>query len=516
MMRVLTARRLLLVMALVVPALAFAGGLALRPHSAEAHPLGNFTINRYSRLELYSDVVRVRYVLDMAEIPTFQEKSSVDADGDGNESAAELAAYAAKKADETASNLHLSVNGEAVPLRALTHDLSFPEGQAGLQTTRLALWLEAPVPARHLSIAFADDNYASRVGWKEMLVRPSGGVELPGDVPTEDRSDELTNYPADLLASPLDVRQIDLSFDPGAAAPAPAVAAIPGAEQVPERAPVRAGSAFASLVHAQDITLPVLLLSLLAALGFGALHALEPGHGKTFVAAYFVGTKGTVRQAASLGMIIAVTHTIGVMAIGLVTLFGSRWILPERLYPWLSLASGVMVVALGLRLIVSRGGLRMLTQLAWRKDGEHTHGQHGHWHDHGHAPPSQDAPPWRSLLALGLADGLTPSPSALIVLLAAISLDRIGLGLLLITAFSVGLAAVLTAVCLGLIFVRRILDRLSTAPAAVARSMVGRTFQRISESALPRLVPLGGAGALIVAGLILTARALSQPGLAVL
>lgn len=502
--------RLLFLAALAAPVLVFAAVLSQRPHAAEAHPLGNFTINRYSRLELYSDVLRVRYVLDMAEIPTFQEKDSIDTDGNGDDSQAELDAYATKKADEITANLHLTVNGESAALSVLTHDLSFPEGQAGLKTTRLALWLETAAPARQATVAYVDDNYNDRVGWKEMLVRPGEGVRLSGDAPTQDHSNELTSYPADLLTSPLDVRLIQFSDDVSAAAPAPAIAA---ATIAPARAQVRAGSAFASLVGKRDLTLPVLLFSLLIALGLGALHALEPGHGKTFVAAYFVGVKGTVRQAVSLGLIIAVTHTIGVMAIGLITLFGSHWILPERLYPWLSLASAIMVLALGVRLIISRGGLQMLRRLFRRNTITIATHEHGHEHTHRHA--DDGAPPWKSLLALGLADGLTPSPSALIVLLAAISLDRIGLGLLLITAFSVGLAAVLTAVCLGLIFARRVIDWFGARQRSGAGFLLGGVVQRLSQGALLRVVPLGGAGTLIVVGTLLTVRALSQPGLAI-
>src|SRR5437870_3289737 len=267
--------------AITVSVLALVALALARPPHADAHPLGNFTVNRYSRLELYSDAIRVRYVLDMAEIPTFQEIDSIDLDGDGQPSAS----------------------------------------------------------------------------------------------PTEDVSHELTAYPADLLSSPLDVREAKMSFDARGGAPAPVVTA---AISAPHRAPERAGAGFASLIDTHDLTLPVLLLSLLLALGFGAIHALEPGHGKTFVAAYFVGVKGTVRQALSLGLTIAVTHTIGVLAIGLITLFGSRFILPEKLYPWLSLASALMILALGVRLIAARaGGWRSLRRLL-----AVIYGDAGHAHSH--------------------------------------------------------------------------------------------------------------------------------------
>ena len=202
-----------------------------------------------------------------------------------------------------------------------------------------------------------DDNYADRIGWKEVVVRPAEGVTLStSSAATDDISAELTSYPSDLLSSPLDITSASFSFAPGEGAKAPEVESDPAGMSAPDEAPSRAGGGFASLIDTDNMTLPVMVLSLLLALGFGAIHALEPGHGKTFVAAYFVGVKGTVRQALALGLIVAITHTIGVLAIGLVTLFGSQFILPEKLYPYLSLASGLMILALGVRLIAARAG----------------------------------------------------------------------------------------------------------------------------------------------------------------
>lgn len=286
--------------------------------------------------------------------------------------------------------------------------------------------------------------------------------------------------------------------------------------------PKRAGSGFASLIDTDDLTVPVILASLLLAFGFGAIHALEPGHGKTFVAAYFVGVRGTVRQALGLGAIVALTHTIGVLTIGMVILFGSQYILPERLYPWLSLTSGLMILALGIRLLAARaGGWRAVRRFAsvTRREADHPH-DHGHGHTHGHShEPTPDAPPWKSLLALGLADGLTPSPSALVVLLAAVSLDRMGLGVLLIVAFSIGLAAVLTLVSLALLYSRRVLEwlgqRRGTINGETAKGWLS-VGTSAGTAAMLRVAPVGGAVALLAIGVVLTVRALMQPGLPVL
>ncbi len=477
-----------------------------RPSTASAHPLGNFTVNRYSRLELYSDVIRVRYVLDMAEIPAFREMYAIDRDGNGQPSGAEKQVYLASKAPDLLQGLHLTVNdGSISTLRILSQELSFPKGQAGLSTLRLGLLLEAPISGSHLSVDYRDDNYADRIGWKEIVVWAAEGVVLQeSTASTEDISKELTSYPSDLLSSPLDLRQASFAFRPGTAAPAPAVAA--GAIQSPSAtAPERPGTAFASLIAASDLSLSVLLVSLAAALGFGALHALEPGHGKTLVAAYFVGVKGTARQAISLGLIVAATHTLGVLLIGLVVLYASSFILPDRLYPWLTFASALLVLGLGLRLLIGR--LRPTTHA------------HSHWHHHDERP-QVDAQaglplPWKGLVALGLADGLTPSPSALVVLLAAISLHRIGPGLLLIVAFSVGLAGVLALVSLVLVYSRRLLDWLSSRRRPIrGGGFTGRLLGALApEGRLMRVLPLGGALFLVAVGVILAVRALSQPGM---
>lgn len=465
--------------------------------TARAHPLGNFTVNHYSRLELAGDGVRVYYVLDMAEIPTFQEQARIDRNGDGVLSAEELAAYADARAEELRANLYLAFDGVPAPLRLLDRALSFPPGVADLPTLRLEAVYFAALPAGAagpVALVFRDENAPHRVGWREVVARPGtpDTVILASTVPADDLSDALRNYPEDLLNSPLHVREASVTFVPGAAAAA-------GPPSLASAAVTRARDAYAELVRAEELTPAVVVFSLVTALVLGALHALSPGHGKTMVAAYLVGSRGTAWHAVVLGATVTLTHTAGVYALGLVTLTLQEYIVPERLYPYLQLVSGLLVVAIGLALLRVR--CRDLVA-RWRgaplaghhhdhaHSHSHHHGHHSHahhhaehaWsprgtpamaaapassvpvvvppaateaHRHGAAGPTAGRVGWRGLLLLGISGGLLPCPSALVVLLSAIALQRLGFGLLLIVAFSLGLASVLVGIGLLLVYARR-------------------------------------------------------------
>jgi nickel/cobalt exporter len=422
----------LLVFAAVLAAVTF-------PAAASAHPLGNFTVNRFSRVEVAGPRVYVRYVLDLAEIPTFQA-GHIDA---------------RRFARRIARGAHLTVNGRRVQLVPVEWALAHPQGAGGLKTTRFEAILRGPALGGRSEVAYRDTNYADRIGWKEIVV---------GRGPS--RSHELRAYPKDLLSSPLDVTTVRTSLVPGTV-PGTGPHVTRGATL---RAPDRvADGGFASLVARDHLGFWVILASLAAALFWGAAHALSPGHGKTIITAYLVGQRGTPRHAALLGLIVTVTHTIGVFALGAVTLLLSRFIVPEQLYPWLNLVSGVLVVAIGASVLRTR----------WR----HQHQHHHHHHEHDLSA--------RSLLAVGVSGGLLPCPSALVVLLAAISLHRIGFGLLLIVAFSAGLALTITGI--GLI-------------AVLARS----AFRRLSfESGIVALLPTVSALFIVAAGVAMTARAFS-------
>jgi nickel/cobalt transporter (NicO) family protein len=424
-----------LVVLLVVAAALFA------PAAATAHPLGNFTINRFSRVEVSGHRLYVLYVLDLAEIPTFQA-GHIDA-----------SAYARR----IASSAHLTMVGRPVRLVPVERALAHPRGAGGLRTTRLEVVLAGPRLSGPARIAYRDSNYADRIGWKEIVV----GASAPS------RSDELRAYPKDMLSSPLDVTSITAQVAPGRG-PEVAPALSSGTSlQAPDRV---ADAGFASLVGRSHLSLLVILASLAAALFWGAAHALSPGHGKTIVTAYLVGQRGTPRHAALLGLIVTITHTIGVFSLGLVTLALSQLIVPDRLYPWLNLVSGLLVVGIGASVLRAR----------WRQSRHHHH-HHG-----------EEGTSFRSLLAVGVSGGLLPCPSALVVLLAAISLHRVAFGLLLILAFSAGLALTITGIGLG---------------AVLARG----AFRRLSfEGRLVRLLPAASALVILAAGLAMTVRAVPK------
>ena len=229
----------------------------------------------------------------------------------------------------------------------------------------------------------------------------------------------------------------------------------------------------------------IILIALAVAIGLGAFHALEPGHGKTLVAAYLVGARGTMKHAFLLGLIVTAAHTAGVYLLGAVTLYASQYVVPERLYPWLGVVSGVMITSLGAVLLVRRyrgkdGLLNHITIiieiiLTARDDHEHHHhhpGHHGHSHDHGHTHHHHDLNQrmsLRELLTLGISGGIVPCPAALVVLLSAVSMQRIGFGLILIVAFSIGLAAVLIAIGLLMVYARDFMSRFQTNGQVITR-----------------------------------------------
>jgi ABC-type nickel/cobalt efflux system permease component RcnA len=427
----------------------------LAPLAAKAHPLGNFTINTFSRVQVSGERIYVRYILDLAEIPTFQA-GRIDA-----------LAYGRR----IARGAHLAVGGHVARLAPVRVALAHPKGAGGLRTTRLELILRGPRIDGPARITYRDTNYADRLGWREIVVGAG----------TRSRSDELRAYPKDLLSSPLRVTSLGATLVP-ANDPVPALTR-GRALQAPDRV---ADDGFASLISRDRLSVGFVLLSLLVAMFWGAAHALSPGHGKSIVAAYLVGSRGTARHALVLGLTVTVTHTIGVFALGLVTLSLSEFVVPDHLYPWLNLVSALLIVAVGVSVL--RWRVREWRRRAPAHDDHHPRG-HGHDHHHHHHEHDHALSP-RRLLGVGVSGGIVPCPTALVVLLAAISLHRVGYGLVLIVAFSLGLAGAITAVGMLAVTAKRVFSRVDL------------------DGGLVRLLPALSALAVLGLGLAMTLRAL--------
>ncbi len=449
-------RRAAAVIALVAGLLVFAVGAV----GAEAHPLGNFSVNHLVQVKASADRIELRYLLDQAEIPTFQERGRSDAE-----------VIAAKRA-EVRRALAVTADGRRVPLRETGPPrLERRPGQGGLPTTRLELSFAAPARGAG-RVEVRDGTFPGRVGWRAVVARPGEGTSVRSTAPSTDPTGGLRRYPKDALSSPRDQRTATLEVRPGdGTLTAPRD---PGGTPA-TTAERSGGDGFAGVFADAAAGRGVLLFFLLAALAWGAVHALSPGHGKTMVAAYLVGTRGRARHALALGATVTITHTIGVFALGLVTLALSQYILPEDLYPWLNLVSGLMV------LVIGAGVLRSRFRRARRR---HHHDHHDHDHEHDLS--------WKGLVGMGASAGLIPCPSALVVLLAAVSQHEVALGLLLIVAFSLGLAGTLTALGLAVVYAGRATSRLSV-PAWVG-------------TALPALSAL----VIVVAGIALTAKAVPE------
>jgi len=485
--------------------------------TALAHPMGNFSVNHYSKLDVQSDKIVIRYFIDLVEIPTYQELQQANiaasADIPIDPHASNVIRYVEMRGAELGSGLRLVVNGRSIAVRMRSSDVIFPPGAGGLPTMKMGFVYEAEYPSdtdrQHVNVLYTDQNYPGHSGWKEMTAVASAGTLISSSVPSTDRSRELSDYSTDLLNSPPAILEASIK----AALPPAAVAilkpesqtvrestyhqawgsmavkksnAIPPPHQATvapfSTAPLHTSaspvqlranqqqtprSKFTELITAQHLSIWFLLTAAIIAIGLGALHALEPGHGKTIVAAYLVGSRGTARHAALLGLIVTVSHTAGVFALGAITLYASRYILPEQLYPWLGVFSGMTIAVLGCYMFLRRS------------TGTAT--------DHSHVPgvpnlhtffsrrvASDDAEPAQDMLrnaatsrvsltqlfTLGITGGIIPCPAALIVLLSAFALHRVALGFFLIVAFSLGLAAVLIGFGMLMVYARRFMTHL--------------------------------------------------------
>ena len=513
----------------ILPPLAFAllAGPAI-PLAAFAHPLGNFTINHYAGIMVSPTTIGLDIVIDMAEIPAFQERQRMDADSDGTVDDAEAAAGATTECGALVERLDLTRDGTRLTLTSGPAGITFPAGAGGLSTLRLECGFSAgfgEAIAGPTTIGFEDRSYTERIGWRE-IVGVADGVDLDSHgLPATSPSHRLTAYPADQIALPLDIRSASLVVRPGGApAASPPPGGSPGAAPAATAGAVPGGVSSAELpdiFRSADLTPIVLLVSLMTAVGLGAWHAVTPGHGKTLMAAYLVGSRGTPIHAVGLGLSVAVSHTLGILALSLVIVGAAGVLSPDVVYRAAPVFAAVTIVGIGGWMLATEIRRRFRARRARSFDGDghdHLHADHAteahdqdihdqtHDHDHddgkhghggvrhSHLPPPGSTLSWRGLFALGLAGGLIPSTSALLILLFSIETGRPAFGFVLVLAFGLGMALVMSCVGLGLIFARGRLDRMPQ------RSALGRVAGH---------APLIASLAVLGLGLVLTWQAVA-------
>jgi ABC-type nickel/cobalt efflux system permease component RcnA len=383
-----------------------------------AHPLGNFTINHLAVVTTDKRDLRVRYILDIAEIPSFQ---IMHARGAWTLDAKRM--WMAQEAQRVAGDFVVTVDGSPLKLALTANSANTRPGAGGLPTLYwTGDYAAAVAPAAHVTVS--DHVYADRpLGWRD--------IALPGH---SDPTQGLRAYPSALIASPR--HNDNASFDISGGRIVHAVAAGDGASY--GAATLVRSSALSDLFARDDQTPWLVLLTVLAAFGLGALHGLEPGHGKALLAFTLVGARANFKQAAILAGALTFAHTIAVLLLG-VALFVAADFVAESAFAWIALVSGLAVAFVG-----ARSFAVALDRLVPR---HHHASQH-----HAHAMPGTEPLHFSTAVVAAMSGGIAPCPAAIVVLLAALHLHRVGYGLALIVIFSLGLASILTG--LGFAVVR--------------------------------------------------------------
>ena len=500
-----------------------------------AHPMGNFSVNHYARLEATARGVQLTYAIDLAEIPTFDLLHSWQLER--TSPAEKLDSKAREQARLWLSQLRIQSGTTVVIPKFIDSKLVISDGAGNLPVARITThaWLDVSPGA----VRYEDRNFPDRAGWKEIVIAAGKGAELrEASQSSKELSAALTSYPPDPTVAPPQDLRAELTWTASQpivarnnptvpkitpiAQPTTAPAATPPATTTPAAAPpgsVVRGDALSRLLRERVITPWMMLMGVGIAFLLGCAHALTPGHGKTIVAAYLVGSRGTLKHAAFLGAMVTFTHTVSVFALGLATLFFFRFVMPEKITQWLGVISGLSIVAIGLWMAYTRW------RAARRPHLHHHHHEHGHTHDHTHHHPhdhhhSHDHDhdhahaldhthvhdhhhhdhshaghshvpnelSWKALVALGASGGLVPCESALVLLLAAVALRQVGFGLLLLVSFSAGLASVLMAIGAIVLYAKSLLPERKTA----------------GSHAIARYIPVASAAIVTVVGLVMT------------
>ncbi len=419
------------------------------PAAAHDYDYGPFSIQRYLGVLVTPEHLEIDYVVDLAEEPTRRMGDAISHD---------VAGFCR----DTLAGLSLRVGQDSglIDLDAWNYQ-TFGDGAI---TGRVECGgsVDVAAPTIDTPVSIDDSNFVDRLGWREIVV-VADRTAVGGDVLRHSPTARLTER----VEGAADPSLFDVAFtyrvDPTA----------PSAD-LDRSVPVGAASndVLIGLIGPASLSIPGVLGALLVAAVLGAMHSLAPGHGKTVIGAYLIGTNGTRPQAFALAGAVAVSHTLGVLVLGVITLAAGAAFAPDQIYPWLQIVSGVIVVGIGIWLVANVVGERR-RRAAHARSHEHGHHHHDHshddhhshdhdggWHRHGLVPHTHrfdlsaklaEGVNWKSVGLLGLTGGLVPSTSAVIVFLIAVQLNRLALGGALILSFGVGMAVTLVAVGLGMV-----------------------------------------------------------------
>ncbi len=436
--------------------------LILMPCLALAHAPPVDQTGHHIQLVLYADRILVDYAVVFSEIAYYRTLASMNTDGEGDVSVEEKTAYYTRMQKKILEALEFKVDGEDVSLIAEQVDdtnlmifsylFSAPVVPTRDQLHKVTVYNSLPIQRGEIMEYWLKADYDIRLEAADRWRKPDDDEEG-----IEGKRGVTVSY-----------RIQERSVSTGAINP----------RQTGERIGGETGSgkSLKRFMQSKDLSPQFVIIGLLTAAILGALHALTPGHGKAVVAAYLVGNKGRIRDAVILGLVVTITHTFSVILLGLIALYASRYILPQDLFPWLGMSSGMMIILIGTWLLIRR-----LQSATYRHrihpsslehdhahghihsqdsenshEHEHIHHEHIH-HGHTHTPPERAS--LGSILSLGIAGGLVPCPDAMIVLLIAVAVHRLALGLAVIAAFSLGLGVVLVTIAVLIVMAKPVIDR---------------------------------------------------------
>ncbi|MEZ4731310.1 MAG: hypothetical protein R3E79_29680 [Caldilineaceae bacterium] len=434
--------------------------LLAAPKAALAHPADVYLQASY--LTVLPTQIVVELKLSPAILVAPELLTTLDPNGDEQIEEAEWQAYV----DQIVPQLALQVNGQPLLLTVTELEtMPYLNIQAGYGEIRITLAADLAAVTSNFTTGthqiYYKNNFApTGVAYQvNAFVDQTGAGEPTITLGKQNRDELQQSIAVDYTIGPVATTAADISVATTSSTSVAATFALP-------EGAAGQGEQLLTYLYAPTSSPWALLLGLALAVVLGGLHALTPGHGKTLVAAYLVGSRGTVRHAIALGGIVTFTHTASVIVIGLLALFASQYMVPSVLTPLLQTLSGLLVVYLGVRLVWQRW-------LVFRSDQGHRHPhhhdhdhEHEHHHEHHHGDghvhthlPPVDGLNLRNLVAMGVSGGLVPCPEALGIMVIAIGLNRILLGLGLIVSFSFGLAAVLIAIGILLVRSRALLER---------------------------------------------------------